>query len=472
MKKGTKEYLKKVVSLTAAAALSVSLFAGCGTKKSDKDEQGRTVISVGAWPSKEGVELDNANAKKARFEEANPDVVVEPDVWTFDRKTFYAKAAGGQLPTLYNVGFTEMPEIINSEYSADLTKVLKKRGYENMFNENILDIIGKDGKIMAFPYSAYVLGLAVNTEMMEAAGLMEADGTPKQPKDWNELVEFAVKIKQATGKPGFVFPTANKNGGWMFTCLAWSFGVDFMEKDSDGKWKATFNTPEAAEALQYIKDLKWKYDVLPANTLIDGTEYSKIFATGGVGIQIGAGDVPRKYVQYGLDPNKLGMIALPAGPKRHVTLLGGGVWCINDNATEDQIDAAVRWLETAYNYNLTEEYKTNTQVSTEKALSENQLVGIKSMSVWSDESEALQWLNSHIDENINANQNHVRLYNEFVANCPAEIQPEEPVCCQELYEILDGCIQEVLTNKDADCAVLLEKANSDFQSNYLDNLTY
>lgn len=52
-----------------------------------------TVILVGSWYSKEGVDLDNANKKKARFEEANPDVVIQPDLWTFDRKAFYAKAA-------------------------------------------------------------------------------------------------------------------------------------------------------------------------------------------------------------------------------------------------------------------------------------------------------------------------------------------------------------------------------------------
>ena len=67
-----------------------------------------------------------------------------------------------------------------------------------------------------------------------------------------------------------------------------------MKKGDDGKWKATFNSPEAAAALQYIKDLKWKYDVLPTNTLIDGEEYSKLFATGNAAMQIAAGDVPRK----------------------------------------------------------------------------------------------------------------------------------------------------------------------------------
>ena len=77
-----------------------------------------------------------------------------------------------------------------------------------------------------------------------------------------------------------------------------------------------------------------------------------------------------------------------------------------------------------------------------------------------------------IDEYANSNINHVKLYNDFVADCPADIQAEEPVCAQELYVTLDGCIQAVLTDENADCAAILEKANADFQSNYLDNLGY
>lgn len=75
-----------------------------------------------------------------------------------------------------------------------------------------------------------------------------------------------------------------------------------------------------------------------------------------------------------------------------------------------------------------------------------------------------------IDKYANANINHVRLYNEFVADCPIELRAEEPMCCQELYAVLDSCIQEVLTNENADCAAVLEKANTEFQVNYLDNL--
>ena len=471
MFKGKKKSIK-VVALVMSMLLICACFIGCTKKATDKDEQGRTVISVGSWPSSEGETLDKMNARKDRFEKANDDVVIVPDTWAFERQTFYSKAAGGQLPTVYMAGFTEVPEIIASGYSADITKVLKNRGYEGKFNDAIMKVVSDDGKVMAFPTMAYILGMAYNVEMFEKAGLMEKDGTPKQPKDWNEVVEFAVKIKEATGKPGIVLPTAGNSGGWIFTSIAWSFGVDFMKKDSDGKWKATFDTKEAAQALQFIKDLKWKYDVLPANTLINGEEWYKQFATGNGAMTITAGDYPRRVIKYGMTADKVGMMATPAGPKRHVTLLGGEVLCVKADATEDQIDAAIRWIETAYNYSLTDEYKTNAQASIESQLNEGRHVGIKSMSPWNVDTEALKWYHKYIDSKANANINHVKLYNDFVANCPADIQPEEPVCAQELYGMLDACIQEVLTNKDADCAKIMKKANADFQSNYLNNLVY
>ena len=95
------------------------------------------------------------------------------------------------------------------------------------------------------------------------------------------------------------------------------------------------------------------------------------------------------------------------------------------------------------------------------------------MSPWNSNAETVKYESELRTSLANANINHVRLYNEFVANLgDCELRPEEPICAQELYGILDGCIQEVLTNKDADCATLLEKANSDFQSNYLDNIDY
>lgn len=463
--------LKKVTALCVAAALSIGVLSGCGGDKVERDEEGRMIISVGGWPTSEGKALDNMNARKARYDEANSDAVIEGRPWTFDRSTFYAQASGGQLPLIYNIGLTEMKEIIDSEYSADLTDVLKKRGYEGMFNEIVLrTVTDEDGKIFAFPTSAYILGMAYNVDLFKAAGLLEADGTPKQPKDWYEVAEFAVKIKEATGKPGIVIPTASKYGGWLFTPLAWSFGVEFMARDDDGKWQAKFNSPEMIEALQYVKDLKWKYDVLPSNSLVDSGEYFKSFATGNAGMCIADRSISETVNSYDMDPSEFGMMAMPAGPKKHVTLIGGGAMAIKAGATDEQIDAALRWIEMQYSMEASDEYKTNHTADLEYRTRVNEAIGYTVFSPWSSETPARKWYNEALKKYANVSEAQSKLYNDFCENCPAEVQTEEPVCAQELYSILDNCLQEVLSNKDADCAAIVAKAASDFQLNYLDNV--
>lgn len=61
-------------------------------------------------------------------------------------------------------------------------------------------------------------------------------------------------------------------------------------------------------------------------------------------------------------------------------------------------------------------------------------------------------------------------YDDYFNNDSVTIRPEEPVCSQELYTVLDGVIQEVLTNKNVDIDKLVATANNDFQANHLDNL--
>ena len=351
--------VKKAVALMTVGALAMLIFASCGKKTENvTDENGRTIISVGSWPSKEGQEKQNMEDRKQKFETDNPEFVIQPDNWSFDLKSFYAKAAGGQLPVLFNTNFTEVSQIINAGYGADLTDELKKQGIYDKMNKDVMDVVSKDGKVYAYPFASYVLGLAYNVDLFKKAGLMNEDGTPKQPKDWNELAEFAVKIKKATGVPGFIFPTANNVGGWIFTSVAWSYGTEFMKKDGD-KWKATFDSPEAAEALQFIKDLKWKYDVLPSNTFVDYTEQFKTFGTGQGAMVIAAGDMPADVRSYEMNPDSIGMMAIPRGPKDHVTLMGGSVFAVSKGSSDKQIEGAIKWIKTAYSPDLTEQFKEN-----------------------------------------------------------------------------------------------------------------
>ena len=487
--------MKRFLSLFLAIALSASLCA-CGktdddeqkkseksskkiehkdserkSEKKSKDKDGKITISVGGWPDPEGDVLDKMNGYKEEFEKENPNITIVPDTWTFDLKTFYPKAETGTLPDLIDVYFSEIQNLTSADYIEDITEAAKEAGFYENINPKIRELVSTDGKMYAIPTSAYTFGLHYNVKLFEEAGLMNSDGTPKQPHDWYELAEMAKTIKETTGKDGFVMPTMNNVGGWIFTNIAWSFGVDFMEERRDGSWEATFDTPEAVAALQYIKDLKWKYDCIPSNILIDFSGMRELYATGQAAMLI---DSPNNMVStiYAMDPDDFGIMALPRGPKRYVALVGGRAYIVAKSKDSDKkADAALKWIDfKGDGYNIDSTKAAEMEKNIQDLLNRNGFIGVRDLYVWKENSEAVKLKNELIDKYCNINPNHVKLYNEFLLDSSVEFQPEESICAQELYGILDSCIQTVLSDKDADCAEIMNKANKDFQKNYLDML--
>lgn len=459
---------KKIITLLLAAAMSTSLLASCGDSAND----GKVTFSVGDWPTKKGTSLDNANANKEAFETANPEYTVKGDTWSFDLKTFYPKAEAGTLPNLFFSHFSEFQKIYDGGYAADITDIMKETGYYDNMNPILRDIVSRDGKIYALPTNAYAIGLNFNASLLKQAGYINADGTPKQPKDWFEMAEMAKHIKEVTGVPGFVLETSSNCGGWFMTNIGWSFGVDWMEQDADGKWKATFDTQEAVDTLQFIKDLKWKYNCVPDNNIVDQTEAHKLFATGQAAMLLD-GPIEGYLTKYEFNTKDYGMMAIPAGPAKHVALLGGTVQFVSNKTTPEQMKGLFKWLDfTARGYTIDDDAKERSEKNYKLNSDNGQPIGVKALSPWSDDSEVVKFSHSMIDKYLNEEPANIKLYNEAIRSTEIELQAEEPVCTQDLYGVLDSIIQEVYSNENADCAALIKQANSDFQKNFLDNLDY
>ena len=121
--------------------------------------------------------------------------------------------------------------------------------------------------------------------------------------------------------------------------------------------------------------------------------------------------------------------------------MGGSVYEINNKANAKQIEGALKWLQMTNTPDATDEYKTNIEKSIQRSVENGELVTVKEMSPWSTESTALKFRDEMIDKYANGDTAHVKLYNDFVQDLgDCELRPEEPVCAQELYGILDNCI--------------------------------
>ena len=103
-------------------------------------------------------------------------------------------------------------------------------------------------------------------------------------------------------------------------------------------------------------------------------------------------------------------------------------------------------------------YKTNF----EEKLS---VIGIKDLSLLDASADNQAYTDTLIEEVRNIPIENVESYND---KTDVEFQAEERICTQDLYGILDSCIQEVLINENADCKEVMTGAANDFQSNFLD----
>lgn len=457
---------KKLIAAVLGCALVCGGLTACQNANVGNND-GKIKLSVGNWPTEsKPADLERSNKFKQELESRNPNIEVVGDTWSYDVSSFLPKASSGQLPTVYATHFTEIKKIIEAGYAADITEQMERNGYTDSLSDAMKNMVSADGKLYAVPDSAYITGLCVNMNLFTQAGLLNADGTPKIPQTYEELVQTAKIIKEKTGKAGFALPTMKNQGGWQFMNLAWSFGTEFMAKEN-GKWVAKFDSEPCVAALQYFKDLKWDAQVLPDSGLLVLDDLAKLFATDQLAMAFSDPSYFTKVLvsDYKMDRNAIAIGSLPEGPAGRYSLMGGGVFVISPTATPEQIDAAFQWFEVTGN---SPKVMENSVAAWESAYEiQNQqgyVVGVKPYTVWGN-SEITRKRNEVLERFTNVNK---AFFKEYEAFDTVTIRAEEPVNCQELYKVLDDCIQQVLTDKSADPAQVIKKAAADFQANYLD----
>lgn len=462
--------MKKIIALILVCIFTLS-FTACNDGKTETKNDGKVTITIGAWPNKDKnpTGYERKEAQRLAFMEKYPNINVETDSWGYSVDTFLPKAAANQLPTYFYLPFTEVDKVVDAGYVADITDSMKEYGFTENLKKEMIDFVSRNGKIYMIPDSYYAMGIGANRAVFKEAGLLNDDGTVKYPETFEELAETASAIKKKTGKAGLIFPTMNNAGGWHFMNIAWNYGTEFMKK-KDGKWVACFDSDECAKALQYVKDLKWKYDALSDNLFIDNAEGIKMLGSGQGAMYMTTVDdnlLRATVVRNGMNKDDLSMGSMPKGPKGHISLMGGAVYAIPSSATKEQIDAVFKWIEfTGKGYTLTDDSKKSIEDSFKNNIAEGlPIIGKIPFTVWKD-GEVVNYTSEKRKEYGNLD---LKYFNDYFKFDGIELKTEEPVCAQELYSILDECIQEVLSNKDADVKAILKDANKKFQLNYLDN---
>lgn len=483
--------MKKLLSMALVLTMAAGLFAGCGSKATSSTDESQTettenvntdttesepaeevaddepvTVTLGIWP--EDTLTDDIAVHEgyvATMKELHPNITCEPAYYKYSTDTFMPMVESGNCPTIFESWFTEPQKLISQEAIADITDELAARGWLDAMNPSIKDLLSDaNGRVYGIPRDGYALGLMLNVELFEEAGLVDADGYPIYPKTWEELAETAKTIKEKTGAAGLCLLAKDAGGGWHFSNIAWCFGATLCTENGDGTFTANLASDEAIAAMEYVKSLKWEYDVLTADPLNEdwGSGFTQL-GTGGAAMYIGANDAVNQPTQVnGLPLDKFAMCPIPAGPGGQYSLYGGTPYFFAKDATPAEINAALDYLEVMGKAPVA----TEASVAGMKADAQNKVDQgvpvLKRFPCWVAQ-DVLDAEAAVVEEFGNVDPKMFDSYFEATAS-DGNLRLEEPGETQDMYAELTKVLQEVLTNQNADVTALMKQANENYQS--------
>lgn len=457
---------RKVVALALATALATSL-AACSGSSGDKDnatsEPSSTVdttapvtikvVSLTPGSSDEAFAAFNDQVKA--FEAKYTNITVEPQEYEWLPDKFAADLAGGTLPDVFQVPFTDGRGLIENGQLADIDALFKQLPYAGDFNENVLQA-GKnaDGKVYAIPYSAYGVGLHYNRSLFKEAGL----DPNKPPTTWDEVRTYAKAIADKTGKAGYSMMSQGNTGGWQLTVATYARGGRVQVDNGDGTYTSTVNNDGTKKALEFLKTLRWEDNSMGSNFLYDWGSINQDFAAGKIGMYTSGNDVYTNMVMANnINPDDYGLTVIPLEGKDAGVLGGGNLAAVNAKADEATKAAAMKWIDFFY---MGKQINKEDAVANAKIQAESgQPVGTPALPIFSkalyDESQT--WIKDY----INVPLDQMTGYTSKIFDLPLINEPASKT--QEVYAELDPVIQSVLTDKNANIDDLLTKADSNIQ---------
>ncbi|MDQ7879074.1 extracellular solute-binding protein [Microbacterium sp. QXD-8] len=447
----------RVLLAGVAALATVGALVGCSAPGGDDSNDGKVELRVATFPpgADEAAYTAFADQEK-QFEKEHPDIDIIGVEYEWEGPTFAVQLAGGSLPDVFTVPFTDSKTLLENGQLMDVTAEVEELGYEDNFNPIILDgVKDADGNIFGFPRQAYAMGLHYNRDLFEQAGL-----DPDQPPTtWDEVREYAQQIHDATGKAGYAQMAINNTGGWQLTAQTVARGGRTQVDNQDGSAESTIDNDATKAALQFLHDLKWEDDSFGAKVDLDWGTINQEFAAGNIGMYTSGSDVYTALVRdFGLDPAIYGLGVVPIEGDDPGTLGGGDIAVISPTVDDRTKEAAVTWIDWYYMQKLMDE---DAAVVDAKTLAESdQAVGTPLLPVLSRElyEESLTWIEPY----INVPRDQMTAFTDNIWEQTPVGEPKQQT--QEVYALLDTVVQTVLTDENADIDALLAQAQTDAQA--------
>ncbi|HEY5039336.1 MAG TPA: sugar ABC transporter substrate-binding protein, partial [bacterium] len=256
----------------------------------------------------------------------------------YQPEEFITVMAGGKGPDLVKVWAGAIQTLASLDFLQPIDTYIQNWGQRDYIKPVLWESTKVGEHFYGIPADTYFLFLLYRKDLFKQAGL----DPEKPPATWDELTQTARTLThrdQGQYGLGLVPKT------WFFQDFVWQAGGE-MIRTENGKVSAAFSEAPAVVALKFWKDLRWKYNVMQPDVLMQESELQHLFALGKVAMIFGvANQLPALITRYKLDPQSFGIAPLPAGPAGRAAHLGGDVYVLNASTTQEKKDAAWKWVE-------------------------------------------------------------------------------------------------------------------------------
>ncbi|HEU0183585.1 MAG TPA: extracellular solute-binding protein [Agromyces mariniharenae] len=448
--------MKSPRSIAIAGIAAVAMVGALSACSQGAADDGKLELRVATFPpGADQAAYDAFAEQEQQFEELHPDIDIVGLEYEWTAPTFAAQLAGGSLPDVFTVPFTDSKTLLENDQLMDVTDELEELGYADKFNPIIIsEVTDADGRIYGFPRQAYANGLHYNRDLFEQAGL-----DPDQPPaTWDEVREAAKTIAEKTGKAGYATMATGNTGGWQLSVQADSRGAQLQEDNGDGSYTSTIDNDATKATLEFLHDLRWEDNSMGANFDLDWGSINQEFAAGNIGMYTSGSDVYTALVRdFGMEPAQYGLTVIPTEDGGGV--LGGGDIAVMPPTLDDETKAAaVEWIDWYYMQKLLDE---DAAVADAKALAaSDQAVGTPVLPVLDRDTydQQQEWIAPYV--NVPRDQMTGFFEGIFEQTPVGEFKGQT----QPIYALMDNLVQAVLTDQAADVDALLQQIDVDAQA--------
>ena len=112
----------RVLLAGVATLATVGALVGCSAGGDDESDSGKTELRVATFPpGADAAAYEAFAAQEAQFEDENPDIDIIGVEYEWEGPTFAVQLAGGSLPDVFTVPFTDAKTLLENDQLMDVT---------------------------------------------------------------------------------------------------------------------------------------------------------------------------------------------------------------------------------------------------------------------------------------------------------------------------------------------------------------